>query len=61
MTEPEEKSKPFLVLGFDSQDRIWFSVSQPFKTIREARDFKESMERAGKAGYQKLLIYKQTD
>ena len=52
--------KKFLVLGYDGQDRFWVSLSQPFKTIREARDFIESLERSGTPKGQ-LLIFKQTD
>lgn len=38
----------------------WISASKPFKTVREARDFIESMERAGnKKG--ELQIFKKID
>ncbi len=53
-----EEKRPHFVFHFDSVLKIYTQVSQGFKTIREARDFKESMERTGKKG---LIIFKQVD
>lgn len=52
--------RKFIVLNYDPAEKSWHSASQPFKSVREARDFVESMERSGTVKG-KLIIVKQTD
>lgn len=61
MSEEILSGRKFIVLSYDPDDKVWFSASQPFKTVREARDFKESMERSGTAKKGQLLIFKQAE